>query len=231
MKAKGYSLSSYCKSSQLRFNLTKQANSGRVWVASQTTTIEMQDSALHRVGSDYAPEIGSISCLQRRYDRGEARCPLAIWCLPRQVLNVGECRADIRGTPLYGCQPMSKPRTQYAIFILLFVVALIVAAIPITVLVLSALFLKERLSLLALTGIAISFVGAVLLVVGDPETRWALEGPMLGDLLIFGAVTSMAFYTIIMKRMIQSHSALDVTGLQICYGALLFAPALLWESP
>jgi drug/metabolite transporter (DMT)-like permease len=109
--------------------------------------------------------------------------------------------------------------------------SLIVAAIPITVLVLSVLLLKEKLSPLALAGIGISFVGAVLLVVGDPETRWALEGPMLGDLLIFGAVTSMAFYTIIMKRMIQTHSALDVTGLQICYGALLFAPALLWESP
>jgi drug/metabolite transporter (DMT)-like permease len=109
--------------------------------------------------------------------------------------------------------------------------SLIVAAIPITVLVLSALFLKERLSFLALSGIAISFVGAVLLVVGDPETRWALEGPMLGDLLIFGAVTSMALYTIVMKQMIQTHSTLNVTGLQICYGALLFAPALLWESP
>jgi drug/metabolite transporter (DMT)-like permease len=109
--------------------------------------------------------------------------------------------------------------------------SLIVAVIPITVLVLSVLFLKERLSLLSLSGIAISFVGAILLVLGDPETRWALEGPMLGDLLIFGAVTSMALYTILMKRMIQTHSALDVTGLQICYGALLFAPALLWESP
>jgi drug/metabolite transporter (DMT)-like permease len=108
---------------------------------------------------------------------------------------------------------------------------LIVATIPITVLVLSTLFLKERLSLLSLFGIGLSFVGAVLLVMGDPETRWALEGPMLGDILIFGAVTSMAFYTILMKRMIQTHSALHVTGLQICYGALLFAPALLWESP
>lgn len=109
--------------------------------------------------------------------------------------------------------------------------SLIVAAIPITVLVLSVLFLKERLSLLALSGIGISFVGAVSLVVGDPETRWALEGPMLGDLFIFGAVVSMAFYTIIMKQMIQSHSTLDITGLQTCYGALLFAPALLLDPP
>jgi drug/metabolite transporter (DMT)-like permease len=107
--------------------------------------------------------------------------------------------------------------------------SLIVAVIPITVLILSVLFLKERLSLPTLSGIAISFVGAVLLVVGDPETRWALEGPMLGDLLIFGAVTSMAFYTILMKKTVQTHSALDITGLQICYGALLFAPALLWK--
>jgi drug/metabolite transporter (DMT)-like permease len=109
--------------------------------------------------------------------------------------------------------------------------SLIVAAIPITVLVLSTLFLKERLSLLALSGIGISFVGAILLVVGDPETQWALEGPMLGDLFIFGAVVSMALYTIIMKQMIQSHSTLNITGLQTCYGALLFAAALFWDPP
>ncbi len=109
--------------------------------------------------------------------------------------------------------------------------SLIVATIPITVLGLSILFLKERSTLLVLAGMGVSLVGVGLLIFGDPRSRSALEGPLLGDALIFGAVLSMAFYTVVMKNMAQNHSTLDITGLQICYGALLFVPAFLWELP
>jgi drug/metabolite transporter (DMT)-like permease len=108
--------------------------------------------------------------------------------------------------------------------------SLIVAIIPIAVLGLAVLFLKERFSLWMVLGMALSLLGVVFLVVGDPQVRWALDGPVLGDLCILGAVVAMALYTVSTKKITQAHSALTITGFQICYGALIFAPAFFWRS-
>lgn len=109
--------------------------------------------------------------------------------------------------------------------------SLIVAIIPVAVLGLSILFLGERSTWRTLIGIGLSLVGVALLIWGDPRSGWRLDGPMLGDLLIFGAVISMALYTVMMKRMARTCSVLDLTGLQMSYGALLFAPAFFWTLP
>jgi drug/metabolite transporter (DMT)-like permease len=80
-------------------------------------------------------------------------------------------------------------------------------------------------------GIGLSVVGIAMLIAGDPQFSWSLEGAMVGDMLMLGAVTAMAIYTVLMKNLVQTRSALDITGLQIFYGALLFAPAFFWQWP
>jgi drug/metabolite transporter (DMT)-like permease len=107
--------------------------------------------------------------------------------------------------------------------------SLIVATIPIAVLGLSIIFLKERSNWAIVLGIGLSLIGTVMLIFGDPQVSWSFDGQMLGDLLMFGAVMAMAVYTILMKNVGAGRSAVDVTGLQICYGALLFAPAFFWK--
>jgi drug/metabolite transporter (DMT)-like permease len=109
--------------------------------------------------------------------------------------------------------------------------SLIVATIPVAVLALSALFLRERFNGVVIVGIGLSLVGVAMLVFGDPNVNWSFDGPMLGDLLMFGAVIAMAIYTVLMKNLAATRSALDITGLQIIYGALLFAPAFFWQLP
>ncbi|MBN1993091.1 MAG: DMT family transporter, partial [Anaerolineae bacterium] len=109
--------------------------------------------------------------------------------------------------------------------------SLIVATIPLAVLCLSALFLRERPTWPVLAGLALSIVGMLILIAGDPQFGWVFGGPMFGDFLMFGAVMSMAVYIIVMKNLAQARSALDVTELQIFYGALFFAPAFFWELP
>ena len=109
-------------------------------------------------------------------------------------------------------------------------VSLIIATIPIFVLIFSAFILKKGPSLLILLGILGSLVGVVLLVVGDDGFKWEMN-TMLGDLLILGAVISAALYIISMRGLVQVYSAVEITGLQFIYGALLFAPEFLWELP
>jgi drug/metabolite transporter (DMT)-like permease len=108
--------------------------------------------------------------------------------------------------------------------------SLIIATIPIVVLVLSALFLKERLRPLNMLGIAISLAGVAMLVFGG-RVQTTLHGMMIGDMLIFGAVLAASVYMILTRRLGESLSSLQITGMQIIFGALLFLPLFLWDLP
>lgn len=108
--------------------------------------------------------------------------------------------------------------------------SLIIATIPVTVLVLSALFLKERLRPFNVLGIIMSLAGVALLVFGD-EAQSKANGMFIGDLLIFGAVLAASGYMILTRRLGESLTSLQITGMQIIFGALLFFPAFLWDLP
>ncbi|NQU03868.1 MAG: DMT family transporter [Syntrophaceae bacterium] len=109
--------------------------------------------------------------------------------------------------------------------------ALIIATIPIMVLVISYLLIGERSSLIGIAGILLSLLGIGLLVAGDPEFKLGFAGPILGDLLIFGAVISASFYIVIVRHLGKKYSALKITTAQILYGTIFYAPAFLWELP
>jgi drug/metabolite transporter (DMT)-like permease len=109
--------------------------------------------------------------------------------------------------------------------------ALIIATVPVVVMIFAALFLGERTKPVGLLGMGISLVGILILVVGDRNFKWSLGGHLLGDLLIFGAVVSAALYIVSARRLGKNHSALEFTTMQIIYGAVLYAPAFLWELP
>lgn len=107
--------------------------------------------------------------------------------------------------------------------------SLIIATIPVVVLLFSLIFLKERLRLLNALGVAISLVGVSLLIFGGDST--GLAGSLFGDLLIFGAVFSASIYMIMTRRLGQSISPVQITGMQIIFGAVIFFPAFLWDLP
>ena len=109
--------------------------------------------------------------------------------------------------------------------------ALIIATIPVVVLVFATLLLKERTRAGGLFGMGISLAGIAILITGDPKFSWVLGGRLLGDLLIFGAVISAACYIVCARGLGKDHSALEFTGMQVIYGALLYVPAFLWELP
>ena len=109
--------------------------------------------------------------------------------------------------------------------------ALIIATIPVVVLFAASLLLGERTSLAKLFGTLISLGGISVLVAGDPQFEWNLGGPLLGDLLIFGAVISASLYIICARDLGKNYSAIEITGMQVIYGTIFYAPAFLWELP
>ena len=109
--------------------------------------------------------------------------------------------------------------------------SLIIATVPVAVTILSAFVLKERTGGAGLLGILISLAGIGVLVGGDPRFTASLGGSLAGDLLIFGAVISAAFYMVLARDVGREHSSVEITGVQTIYGALFFAPAFLFELP
>jgi drug/metabolite transporter (DMT)-like permease len=80
-------------------------------------------------------------------------------------------------------------------------------------------------------GICLSLVGIIILVTGDPQVTWTLEGRLLGNLLIFGAVISAALYMVCVRHLGQEISGLEITVMQFIYGTILFLPAFFLELP
>jgi len=109
--------------------------------------------------------------------------------------------------------------------------ALIIATVPVAVLVFAALFLREKPASANIGGIALSLLGITILVTGDPKFSWDMKGSLMGDLLIMGAVLSAAAYTVCARDLGRKHTALDITSLQMIYGAVMYTPAFLWELP
>jgi drug/metabolite transporter (DMT)-like permease len=109
--------------------------------------------------------------------------------------------------------------------------SLIIATIPVAVLIFAFLFIGERPAITSVLGIGLSLIGIGILIVGDPQFSWALGGSLLGDLLILGAVITAALYMVCARQLGKDHSALEITALQMMYGALLYAPAFFLEMP
>jgi len=105
--------------------------------------------------------------------------------------------------------------------------SLIIAAVPIAVLLLARVVLKEKITGIRLWGVILSIAGIMILILGDPKFSVSSAGSLLGDGLIFGAVISASFYMIIARDLGQRLSALEITSFQVFYGAILFAPFFL----
>lgn len=121
----------------------------------------------------------------------------------------------------YGLQHTSATKTS-----------LIIATIPIVVLILSSLFLKEKLRLLNIAGILLSLAGVSILVLSGaaPESSSSNISSVFGDLLISGAVLSASIYTILTRKLGTMFSSTQITGMQIIMGAIILFPAFLIDA-
>jgi drug/metabolite transporter (DMT)-like permease len=100
--------------------------------------------------------------------------------------------------------------------------AILYALTPACVLAGARLFLGEPISRARLSGILVAFTGAAVLLLerGLAQAR----GPLVGDLLLLGAVFAWAAYTIGTRPLAQRHGALEPTGWALVGGAIVSAP-------
>jgi drug/metabolite transporter (DMT)-like permease len=99
--------------------------------------------------------------------------------------------------------------------------AIIIATIPLVVPLAAFVFLGERVSMINIVGLGISFVGVMLVVMASDGS---LKGNINGVLLMFLAVFGAVGYTILAKRLIHKYNGIIITAWQSTFGALLILP-------
>lgn len=107
---------------------------------------------------------------------------------------------------------------------------------PIVILILSALFLKERITQLKITGIVIGFIGALILTLYGQSPRAADNVP-LGNLLIFLNAVSYSVYVILIKKLTEKYHPFTFIKWLFLFGLILVTPfgfnelqAVQWQS-
>ena len=104
--------------------------------------------------------------------------------------------------------------------------------VPVISAVLASLMLKERLTPLRVTSLAIGLVGVIFLSTGD--LRQASFGSMkylAGNLLIFGGCVGSSFYNVYCKGLMQNFSELEILIYSYITASIASIPLFIWVEP
>ena len=99
---------------------------------------------------------------------------------------------------------------------------LIVAIGPVMVLVLSCLLRLEPLTILKFVGMLISFGGVAVLTL--EKAGPASNSHWIGDLILLAASAVFAFYTILVKEVVDRYDPLTLNAVSYAVGGLLMIP-------
>ena len=106
---------------------------------------------------------------------------------------------------------------------------LIIALNPVCITVASSILFRERLTYLKAIGVAISLLGAVLIITeGNFSTLF--QSIARGELFILGCVASWVVYSLVGKLAMRELSALTTTTYAIWSGTVLLLPFAIWEQ-
>lgn len=114
--------------------------------------------------------------------------------------------------------------------------AAITTIVPIIILVLSAIMLKEKVTALKIVGVALGLVGALILTIYGKSAR-AGDNVSLGNLLIFLNAISYSIYVILIKKLTAKYHPYTFIKWLFLFGLIVLIPfgyndlsAIEWQS-
>jgi drug/metabolite transporter (DMT)-like permease len=91
---------------------------------------------------------------------------------------------------------------------------------PISIAVLAALFLGEKITWKKALGIGCALLGVLIVMGIDTIMAFELKGRLLGDLLVFASIFMWGCFTVLGKDMMRKMSAVDLTAVVTFMGTL-----------
>lgn len=101
--------------------------------------------------------------------------------------------------------------------------SVIMTVVPIVVLVLSAFFLKERITGFKLLGIVLGFSGAIVLSIYGKSSQSG-DNILLGNLLVFINAVSYSIYLILIKKLTAKYHPFTFIRWLFLFGLVLITP-------
>lgn len=95
---------------------------------------------------------------------------------------------------------------------------------PISITIIAAIFLKEKISSLKLLGITCAIIGVIMVMGFDTVLEFDLKGHLLGDLLVFSSIFMWGIFTVLSKKMTGRMDHLDMTAIVTFMGTLYMIP-------
>ncbi len=105
--------------------------------------------------------------------------------------------------------------------------SIITTSMPLIAMILAAVFLKEPVTGRKILGIAVGASGALLLILGSSQavgTAVKGDNPLLGDVFVFLAQCSYAFYFVLFKDFVTRYSAVTVMKWMFTYAFICLLP-------
>ena len=107
---------------------------------------------------------------------------------------------------------------------------LIIALNPICITIASRIFFQEKLTYLKIIGVAISLLGAILIITEGNINSLIIGGIGRGELSILGCVASWVVYSLVGKLAMRELSALATTTYAVWIGTVLLLPFAILEQ-
>jgi drug/metabolite transporter (DMT)-like permease len=102
--------------------------------------------------------------------------------------------------------------------------SLIIATIPVFILVLAAVFLKEKITILKFLGIILALFGVIVISLwGKPEEALEIQRAFAAFAVLIAAIVG-AFYTIAGKKLLDRYNGLSLTAYAILFSSVILIP-------
>jgi len=88
--------------------------------------------------------------------------------------------------------------------------SVVITLTPVLLLILTAIFLKERITWIKSSGIGLGLIGAMLLIFFGEKAQANAPNIPLGNLLFIGNATSYAIYLILVKPLVAKYNAITL---------------------
>lgn len=106
---------------------------------------------------------------------------------------------------------------------------LLQSIIPIMIVLVGAVFYKQRLGAWQALGLVLSLLGVLVIILQGQFSRLLALAFTRGDLLVFVAVVCWAFYTLWLRAIPAQINRMALLVAQVVLGLLVMTPLFLWE--
>jgi drug/metabolite transporter (DMT)-like permease len=105
--------------------------------------------------------------------------------------------------------------------------SIIISTIPLITPLGAWLFLKERVSVMNIVGLFVSFVGVVLIIF---EKNFSMVSSMIGVYCLLGAVFTAIGYTVTVRILSAKYNVFTINVYQSIFGVILFLPFFIYSG-